>query len=110
MTRPSVVKVMPFIYLFVFVITYIVLLFQHAKEESEPRVFPKILNENLVEYYTYAFVFLAIPVLGFMASVRLARLKESRLQPIGIALAALFVLWFVMSCQVYWHEFEKYVR
>jgi len=84
-------------------------LVQHIIEESEPRKFPAVAYANLWEYSVVAVVFLVAPFVGACSAWRLVCSRDRSAVLIGWLMLVAFSLFFMMSCLIYWSDYQRYL-
>ena len=83
---------------------------QHIIEESGARKFPAVAYTSIWEYAVVAVVFLVAPFLGACSGFRLVRSRQRPAVLIGWLMLAGFSLFFLMSCLIYWSDYDRYTN
>jgi len=86
------------------------MLVQHIIGESSPRTFPAVAHASIWEYAAVAVVFLVAPFIGACSGFRLVRSRERPVVLIGWIMLVAFSLFFLMSCMIYWSDYERYTN
>ena len=86
------------------------MLVQHIIEESGPRKFPAVAYTSIWEYAVVALVFLVAPFIGACSGFRLVRSRQHPAVLVGWLMLVAFVLFFLISCMIYWSDYERYTN